>query len=250
MLLAQVARNHDLPFRRHCRRGHNLSYYSGKTTFPSALIAQFEHRAEEVYKTQGLAFLKRVKEVLPPTNQPIAVDGVLKRLEQVSPGFIEWGASLSAAKQPASAAAQSVVSDPVYPAGLDAPMLARPVDAHLADARAAVERLVAVQGPRTAANTLRPFDDASNHVKVAEGLTAIAAELHADSAIRDESQRAEERISRLHLEFGADPTVAGAARGAGYEIAHAGGTASGRTRPAATIRTGRGCATAAVDRDR
>src|SRR6266540_4717627 len=54
----------------------------------------------------------------------------------------------------ASAFAQPLVSDPVYPAGFDAPMLVRLVDGHLADARAAVERLVAVRGPRTAANTL------------------------------------------------------------------------------------------------
>ena len=61
--------------------------------------AQFEKRAADVYKAQGLAFLKRAKDVLPPTNQPIAVDEALKRLEQVSPGFVEWAASLSARKQ-------------------------------------------------------------------------------------------------------------------------------------------------------
>jgi hypothetical protein len=61
--------------------------------------AQFEKRAADVYKAQGLAFLQRAKEVLPPTNQPIAVDEALKRLEQVSPGFVEWAASLSARQQ-------------------------------------------------------------------------------------------------------------------------------------------------------
>jgi Zn-dependent oligopeptidase len=170
--------------------------------------AQFEKRAEEVYKTQGLAFLERVKEVLPPTDQPIAVDEALKRLEQVSPGFIAWAASLSAANQPASPREQPPVSDPVYPAGLDPAMLARLVDGHLANARAGVDRLVAVQGPRTAANTLRPFDEASNELKLADRLTAIAAELHPDSAIRAAGHRAEERISRFRSEFAADPGVA------------------------------------------
>lgn len=61
--------------------------------------AQFEKRAADVYKAQGLAFLKRAKDVLPPTNQPIAVDEALKRLEQVSPGFVEWAAGLSARQQ-------------------------------------------------------------------------------------------------------------------------------------------------------
>lgn len=107
-----------------------------------------------------------------------------------------------------SAFAQPPISDPVYPAGLDPAMLARLVDGHLADARAAMERLVAVRGPRTPANTLRPFDDVNNDVKLAEGLTAIAAELHPDSAIRAEGRRAEERISRFRAEFAADPRVA------------------------------------------
>jgi hypothetical protein len=61
--------------------------------------AQFEKRAEDVYKAQGLAFLQRARDVLPPTNQPIAVDEALKRLEQVSPGFVEWAASLTAKHQ-------------------------------------------------------------------------------------------------------------------------------------------------------
>ena len=65
-----------------------------------------------------------------------------------------------------STSAQRPLSDPVYPAGLDAPMLARLVDARLADARAAVERLVAVRARRTAANTLRPFDDAVNAIQL------------------------------------------------------------------------------------
>ena len=55
-----------------------------------------------------------------------------------------------------SAPARAPVSDPVYPAGFDAAMLARLVDGHLADARAAVDRLVAAgQAHR------RPFDLAS-----------------------------------------------------------------------------------------
>ena len=46
------------------------------------------------------------------------------------------------ARKATSAVAPPATSEPVYPAGFDAPMLTRLVDKHLADARAAVERLV------------------------------------------------------------------------------------------------------------
>jgi Zn-dependent oligopeptidase len=107
----------------------------------------------------------------------------------------------------AQAVAQST-SDPVYPAGLDAPMVARLVDARLAAARVAVERLVAVRARRTAANTLRPFDDAVNAIQLAQGLTAIAAQVHPDSAIRTEGLRSKEKISRFRAELAVDPRVA------------------------------------------
>jgi Zn-dependent oligopeptidase len=54
---------------------------------------------------------------------------------------------------------------------------ARLVDGHLADARAAVEHLAAVQGRRTVDNTIRPFDDANNAVEDASGLAAIATQI-------------------------------------------------------------------------
>ena len=108
----------------------------------------------------------------------------------------------------APAVAQTVTSQPVYPAGFDAAMLTRLVDKHLADARAAVDRLVGIRGRRTAANTLRAFDDAINATQLAEGLAAIAAQLHPDGAIRAEGLRARERISRFRGEFDTDPRVA------------------------------------------
>ena len=106
------------------------------------------------------------------------------------------------------ALAQPPVSAPFYPAGLDAPMLARLVDGHLADANAALERVAAVRGRRTAANTLRPFDDANNALTQARGLAGIATQVHPDSAVRAEGARAEERIARFRTGFEADARVA------------------------------------------
>ena len=104
--------------------------------------------------------------------------------------------------------AQPPISNPVYPAGLDSAMLARLVDGYLANARTAIERLAVVRGRRTAANTLRPFDDANNALENAQGLLAIATQVHPDSAVRAEGRRAEERLSRVRSDLAADPRVA------------------------------------------
>jgi thimet oligopeptidase len=104
-------------------------------------------------------------------------------------------------------AAQSSVLDPVYPADLDAPKLARLVNDHLAAAQAAVGRLVAVTGERTAANTLRPFDDARNHEMLAQGLVEIAVNVHPDSAVRAEGLKAQRRVSAFRTGLRADVRV-------------------------------------------
>jgi thimet oligopeptidase len=112
------------------------------------------------------------------------------------------------AGQPPSAAVSQAPSEPFYPADLDAAKLARLVDDHLAAARAAIERLVAVTGPRTADNTLRPFDDAYNRGSIATGLATIAVNVHPDSAVRAAGLLAEERVSRLQSELTSDPRIA------------------------------------------
>jgi thimet oligopeptidase len=106
--------------------------------------------------------------------------------------------------------AQRPVAEPAYPEGLDPSMLARLVDDHLADATAALERLVASRGPRAAANTLAPYSDAQDHIWQALGLVAVAIHLHPDSAVRAEGMRAQERIDRFSASLAVDPQVAAA----------------------------------------
>jgi thimet oligopeptidase len=110
--------------------------------------------------------------------------------------------------RPLAAIAQAPVTEPFYPADLDAAKLARLVDEHLAAARASVERLVAVEGHRTADNTLRPFDDAYNRGGIAYGLATIAINVHPDSAVRAAGLLAEQRVSRLQSELTTDPRIA------------------------------------------
>jgi thimet oligopeptidase len=106
-----------------------------------------------------------------------------------------------------AAAAQVPASRPVYPAGLDAPMLERLVNGHLADGHAALERLAGVAGARTAANTLRPYDEARNHASLAGGLTSLAIHVHPDSAVRAEGLRAAERVARFEASLSGDRRV-------------------------------------------
>jgi thimet oligopeptidase len=168
---------------------------------------QFADRGRQVFEKQGLAFIARVREELPWDRYTEWRTGeLLGWLEAIEPGFLGWARSLerrSTAEPP-----PPPLSGPFYPEGLDAPMLARLVDGHLAEARAAVERLVAAADPRTSANTLRPFDDAHNHLTMAQGLAAIATQVHPDSAVRAEGLLAEERIGRLRAELQAEPRVA------------------------------------------
>jgi len=57
--------------------------------------AQFEKRAEILYKAQGLAFLEGVKAAFPHGTPRLTVPETLARLEKISPGFIEWAERLS-----------------------------------------------------------------------------------------------------------------------------------------------------------
>jgi hypothetical protein len=58
--------------------------------------AQFETRAIEIYKTEGLAFLSRLKAALPlPEERALSASDLLARLERIGPGFVAWGESLA-----------------------------------------------------------------------------------------------------------------------------------------------------------
>ena len=57
---------------------------------------EFTRRAEEVYKTKKLDFLKEVKAAFPQhEKRRETVDVSLERLKQISPGFLEWARQLA-----------------------------------------------------------------------------------------------------------------------------------------------------------
>ena len=58
--------------------------------------AQFEDRAQAVFRKEGLTFIRRLKTALPASEKgTLPVAEVLARLERISPGFVAWGASLA-----------------------------------------------------------------------------------------------------------------------------------------------------------
>ncbi|PYQ80958.1 MAG: hypothetical protein DMG01_05350 [Acidobacteria bacterium] len=77
-------------------------------------------------------------------------------------------------------ATSSVDSSPFY-AGLDTPeSFNKQAELHLAKARQALDRLLAVKGRRTAENTLRPYDDIFLEVEDVIGSGRVIANLHPD----------------------------------------------------------------------
>lgn len=69
------------------------------------------------------------------------------------------------------------------------------VDARLAAEKADIDKLIAVKGPRTVENTLRPFDDAQDELAVAGNNAYLTYSLADSAPMRDEGQAMETTIS-------------------------------------------------------
>ncbi len=98
--------------------------------------------------------------------------------------------------------------EPLYSGPIDSANLARHVDVNLGAARKAYQGMLAVEGRRSAANTLRPWDDAINRTNDAQGLADIAVNLYPDSTVRREGIRALEQVSTFRNELTTDPRAA------------------------------------------
>jgi thimet oligopeptidase len=100
------------------------------------------------------------------------------------------------------AAQDSDDTRPIWADRPDAPALTRDTERRLADARGAVEALLAERGRRTVANTLPQYERAIRTLEIAYGRTHAAAELHPDSAMRSAGERGEQAVQRLRTELG------------------------------------------------
>ena len=68
-------------------------------------------------------------------------------------------------------------------------------EAHLAESRASVARLLAVEGPRTVENTLTLFDKAQWHLRMAGSQTGVMFMVHPATEVRDAAQALSQAVS-------------------------------------------------------
>jgi thimet oligopeptidase len=72
---------------------------------------------------------------------------------------------------------------------------------HLANAKAAIDRLLAVKGTRTIENTMRPYDDAILELDATSAQSSLMSNVHPDSALRNAADKAEQDASAFATEL-------------------------------------------------
>jgi thimet oligopeptidase len=115
----------------------------------------------------------------------------------------------TALKAASQSPAQSPTIDPLHSwvSGNDPAALESWVNQRLANEQANIDKLLAVTGPRTVENTLRPFDDAQNQLAVAGNNTYLVYSLADQAALRDKGQALTAKISSVNTELSLNPKV-------------------------------------------
>ena len=83
----------------------------------------------------------------------------------------------------------------------------RRIDGRLAHARAIRDRLLAVRGQRTVANTLTLFDQLRRQLEGADNQSGLVAAVHPDSALRATAEAAAQRVAALNTEIALDRRI-------------------------------------------
>jgi len=97
-------------------------------------------------------------------------------------------------------ATSSVDSSPFY-AGLDTPeSFNKQAELHLAKARQALDRMLAVKGRRTAENTLRPYDDITLEIEAVSGPGSVIVNMHPDDRMRQAADAEMTRAQAIKTE--------------------------------------------------
>jgi thimet oligopeptidase len=104
---------------------------------------------------------------------------------------------------------QQKTADPLHAwiPGADPAALESWVNQRIAEEKADVDKLVAVTGPRTVENTLRPFDDAVNQLSIAGNNTYLLYSLADAAPLRDKGQALSAKISSEATGLSLDPKV-------------------------------------------
>src|SRR4051794_12691943 len=77
----------------------------------------------------------------------------------------------------------------------DAAAFEKTENAHLAAARQAIDRMVAVKSSRTIENTLVPFDEANRELDSAQYFSSLMEGVHPDAAFRDRASAFTRKVS-------------------------------------------------------
>jgi thimet oligopeptidase len=109
----------------------------------------------------------------------------------------------------ASPAAQAKKEDPlhVWVGGSDPASLEAWVNARLAHAEALVRRITAVHGKHTLANTLKPYDEASNQLALANNETYLLLSLAPAAQLRAKAQDLNQKVSAAQTDLGLNQAV-------------------------------------------
>lgn len=83
----------------------------------------------------------------------------------------------------------------------------RRIDGRLAQARVIRDRLLAVRGRRTVANTLTLFDQLRRQLEGADNQSGLVAAVHPDSALRATAETAAQRVAALTTEIALDRRI-------------------------------------------
>jgi thimet oligopeptidase len=109
---------------------------------------------------------------------------------------------------PVSAQAKPA-ADPLHAwvQGSDPAALELWIDQRLDAEKAAIDRLLAVTGPRTVENTLRPYDDAENELNLASNNAYLLYALADAAPLRDKGQAMQEKVSSANTDLNLNQKV-------------------------------------------
>jgi thimet oligopeptidase len=91
--------------------------------------------------------------------------------------------------------AQTIAQPTVWASKPDIPAFEKTVNDRLAAAQAAIDKIVAVKGQRTIANTLATYDEALRNLNSAAYLASLVESVHPDAAFRDRGTEMVRKVS-------------------------------------------------------
>jgi thimet oligopeptidase len=107
---------------------------------------------------------------------------------------------------------QSELQPAFYSGITDGASLERTVEQHLTRVDALLSEILKVEGARTAANTLQPYDRIGNELSSAGALATVMARLHPDSQFRSTAEALARKVSARGTDLGLHPELYAALR--------------------------------------